>query len=173
MRSLYTIALVTTALLLSSARAIPTDELSLRVHASPRKDQVTEMFLSRLDYHKLDADTVELYLSQDEFAELTALGAQLTVVERSQPLRSKFPKPAGDSALLRLPEGYSDLQEIVEFLRAIEAAYPDLAQVVDTTVFGPGYTYGGFVLPCIKISDNVTVHEDNEPSVLVNVCTTV
>jgi len=63
--------------------------------------------------------------------------------------------------------GYLTLDGIVARLHEIAAAYPEIAQVVDVTAtYNTPPTFEGRHIFALKISDNVTVAED-EPAMLI------
>lgn len=111
------------------------------------------------------------FFQKGQFKELIAADADLfgaRVIEVAKPLTDKMPEElASYTRGELLPAGYLDLADINAFLEDMAATYPTLAEVVDSTAYGPGKTFEGRTLPIIKISGNVTVQED-EPAILIN-----
>lgn len=69
-----------------------------------------------------------------------------------------------------VPAGYKDIKTINDLLVQYSALYPNLAQVIDIAKsYGPGSTINGRPIMAIKISANVTIHED-EPNILIVSC---
>jgi hypothetical protein len=93
----------------------------------------------------------------DEVRRIRKLG--FTVYEIPQP------QPAGDVSTMAFPPsdaGYHDYVEMVAEINALVASKPSIAQKLSI-----GTSYEGRDMPLVKISDNVTVDED-EPEILFN-----
>ena len=70
----------------------------------------------------------------------------------------------------QIPPGYLDLTEIVDEMYDYESSYPSICKVYDLTdTYDISPTYEGRHIYAIKISDNVTVDED-EPNFLIVSC---
>jgi len=96
-----------------------------------------------------------IFANDEQYKTLSASFAdKIDLIETARPLKDK------------LPNGYSDLDEIWSRMFDYEARYPSIVKVINMTAYGPGYTYEGRELPMIKISDNVRVDED-EPNIMI------
>ncbi len=108
----------------------------------------------------VQATSLELVVSVAELGELDRLGYAPEVLEIGQPFAQK---QAADGGVA----GYPDLTQIYAQMAAWEASFPNLAQVVDLTAkYGLPPTEEGRNLFALKVSDNVTLDED-EPALLV------
>lgn len=114
----------------------------------------------------------ELVVSKRERRQLEKAGFVLNVVETAQPLWQKLglPSPTSGTHLGNpIPTGYSDLASLDAFMTSMESAHPTLAKVFDATAtWGPGSTFEGRAINVIKISDNVTVDEDETEVLFVS-----
>ena len=106
---------------------------------------------------------VRAVVSVAELAVLEAAGHRVTLVEAAQPMWAKLASRSGGGVV---PTGYRDLATINADLATLAATYPGLCQVVDAAAeYGPGATFEGRSITVVKISDNVSIDED-EPEVL-------
>lgn len=115
------------------------------------------------DVWPVDAATaqVELSVSAAEYSLLQTAGLSPEHRRWAAPLSIALNQG------LEIPTGYHDLSAIEASLMATAAAFPNLAQLVDVAaVYGPGSTFEGRPIYALKISDNVSVDED-EPNVLI------
>ncbi|MBX3231271.1 MAG: hypothetical protein KIT84_10040 [Labilithrix sp.] len=103
----------------------------------------------------VEATSLEVIGSEEEIERLRALGYEVEVIGRGGPL-------AAEEALT-----YPPLADIHAEMRAIEAAYPAIAKVVDlTATLGTPPTAQGRHLLALKVSKNVDASED-EPTYLL------
>ncbi len=119
------------------------------------------------------ASTIDLAVSGAERDALTAGGYPVTLVDRSRPLREALRSTASARITAEspapglVPATYRDLDGVLARMREIETAYPAIAQFVDlTAALGTPVTFEGRHLYALKISDHVTIDED-EPAVLI------
>ncbi len=109
-------------------------------------------------------DSLELIVTEADMEALIQRGLTPRLLERSRPFYEILDE------LDDVPPGYSDLADIVVRMQDAAAAYPDICQFVDvTTMMGTDPTWEGRHLYAVKISDNVTMDED-EPTSLVVSC---
>lgn len=119
-------------------------------------------------YDVLGADatrsTIDLAVSQAEWNALLSMGHDVTLVDRSRPLNDRLQSSTEASAV---PATYRDLAGVIARMQEIAAAHPGIARVVDVTAaYGAPSTFEGRHLFALKISDNVTLDED-EPAMLI------
>jgi hypothetical protein len=108
--------------------------------------------------------TIDLAVTQAEWNALSAMGHQATLVARSHPLRARLESAAEPRAV---PATYLDLDGTIAKMQEIAAAFPAIARVVDVTAAsGAPQTFEGRHLFALKISDNVSLDED-EPAMLI------
>jgi len=104
----------------------------------------------------------ELVLSDPEFEALTRRGLDLQLIARGRPFNDI-------QAEQEIPVGYSDLQGILDAMALTAANFPDIAELVDLTArYGMPTTAEGRNIFAMKISDNVTLDEDEPSSLLVS-----
>ena len=107
---------------------------------------------------------MELIVSTQSFQALIDAGYALETLAVGRPFREIQAERQAD---LSVPTGYPDLDEIIAQLASMETNYPNLCQLVDLTeTYGTAPTEEGRHLFALKISDNVTVDED-EPAFLM------
>jgi len=110
---------------------------------------------------------VELIVTPEELALLEKRGFNVRVRERGRPLADILAAREPNDGVV--PGGYLDLAAIEQALATYASTYPTLAQVVDLTArFGAPLTFGGRSLKALKVSDNVTVDEDEPAFLLVS-----
>ena len=119
--------------------------------------------------------TIDVAASPEELHALRRDGFAVVGIERSQPLRQALqPESAvrGDSSGALAVEaaattGYRDLEGVLTRMQEIADAYPAIAQLVDVTAtYNTSATFEGRHLFALKISDNVSLDED-EPAMLI------
>ena len=107
----------------------------------------------------------EIIGSVEEMEELRDRGFTPITLEIGRPFRKiqEERRNQGDG----VPEGYSDLAEIIERMTAFAAAFPDICQFVDLTDrYQMPATFEGRHLFALKISDNAAIDE-HEPAFLI------
>lgn len=110
--------------------------------------------------HSRKEGFVEIVGRRPEQESLRNAGHNIQVVEDRV-------SPEGE---LAVPSGYRDYSSLVPALYAIETSYPAIADLIDVgTNYGVGTTYENRHLYAMKISDNVTVDED-EPNIFIVCC---
>ncbi len=158
----------------------PADEPLFRVRVRTADVAAVKARLVGAGYDVLAADaeqrTIDLAVTRDEWRGLENGGLQVTLVDRARPLQQALQAPAAAAAdpapeisvtEPALPASYRDLDAIVARMQAIATAYPAIAQLVDiTSTYSTPPTVEGRHLYALKISDNVTVDED-EPAMLI------
>ncbi len=119
--------------------------------------------------------TIDVAASREELHALRRDGFAVVGIEGSQPLRQALqPESAvhGDSSGALAVEaaattGYRDLAAVLARMQEIADAYPAIAQLVDVTeTYNTSATFEGRHLFALKISDNVSLDED-EPAMLI------
>ena len=121
-----------------------------------------------------ERSTIDLAVTRAEWRALESRGHTVELVDRARPMREVLlrqaqaqPFPAPRDLAAAVPATYSDLDGLVNRMQEIASTYPAIAQLVDiTATYGTPPTSEGRHLFALKISDNVTVDED-EPSMLV------
>ncbi|MCP4708230.1 MAG: hypothetical protein GY869_06370, partial [Planctomycetes bacterium] len=116
------------------------------------------------------ADSFELIVNDMELGDLLDRGYDLVIIEVSRPFKEiqadretlEFGGGISISAEPNaVPVGYSNLAEILIRMNTAAAAYPSICQVVDLTAkYGTPTTFEGRHMYAVKISDNVTLDED-------------
>jgi len=133
--------------------------------------------LERSGYDVLGSDpassTIDVAVSRTELYGLHSSGLSIVSVERGRPLQATAAERAAASGqelmatAAAVSAGYLNLDGINARLYEISAAYPAIAQVVDVTAtYGTPPTFEGRHIYALKISDSVSVDED-EPAMLV------
>lgn len=112
--------------------------------------------------------TLELIVFTQELQILKDQGYSITILSKGKPFKEiQKEQYAGFNAP---PPGYPDLNAIINEMNSVESNYSDIAKVVDiTSTYNTPPTYEGRHLFAIKISDNVSIEED-EPSFLIVSC---
>lgn len=117
--------------------------------------------------------TIDVAVSRGELYGLQSSGLTIVSVERGRALQARAKGGAASAGQelmateAAVSAGYLDLDGVNARLQEIAAAYPAIAQVVDLTVaYNQAPTFEGRHLYALKISDNVSVDED-EPAMLV------
>ena len=163
-----------------------------RLRFAPGRLATTRQFRVRIETSNVDAlrltledagydvlgtdparSTVDVAVSRGELAGLRSRGLFIVSVERGHPLEARQPKREASTSTeltataAAVSAGYLNLDGIVARLNAIAAAYPAIAQVVDVTAtYNTPPTFEGRHIYALKISDNVSVDED-EPAMLI------
>lgn len=107
---------------------------------------------------------LRLIVSAVELAELKALGTAPEIIERGRPYAEIQSEQWVEGVP---PTGYMNLAQIEAAMAALAAAHPTRCQVVNlTSMYAVPGTFEGRSLLALKISDNVTLEED-EPTVLL------
>ncbi len=108
---------------------------------------------------------VQVVVSAAELGRLRERGLPVEVAGAGRPFREiQAERSAGRGGT---PAGYPDLATVEQAMADLAAAYPTLCTVVDvTSTYGADPTFEGRNLRVLRISDNVTIDED-EPAVLI------
>ncbi len=115
-------------------------------------------------------ESVELIVSARSLDRLRADGFDPVTIAVGQPFREIQAQRIKDAGGDDVPAGYPDYDEVLAEMTAAAAAYPDICQMVNLTeTFAQPPTYEGRHMYAVKISDNVTLDED-EPAMLVVGC---
>jgi carboxypeptidase T len=154
------------------------DEARFHVRIETSSVPVLREKLEVAGYDVLGVDTerstIDVAVTRAEWRTLELKGHVVKLVDRARPMSELF-RPQGqaptssspDAAAALVPATYSDLDGIIIRMQEIAATHPAIAQLVDiTTTYGTPPTFEGRHLFALKISDNVTVDED-EPSMLI------
>jgi hypothetical protein len=159
------LVLLFTACLYTAATGSDPALLRVRIDAPDARELAVRLAAEGRDVLRgfVTDTSVELIVSPDELAELSAAGLATTTLAAGRPFREiQAERQAGKS----VPEGYPDLDGVYAALAAAEAAYPDICRVVDLTeTYGTPPTEMGRHLYALKISDIVALDED-EPAIL-------
>ncbi|MFT5284854.1 MAG: putative deacylase [Planctomycetota bacterium] len=104
----------------------------------------------------------EIILSDEEIETLTLQGIELELIAVGRPFNEI-------QSELDVPVGYLDLQGVLDSMMQTAANFPNIAQVVDLTAkYGLPTTVEGRHIYAMKISDNVTLEEDEPTALLVS-----
>jgi hypothetical protein len=166
--------------LVAPGSTAPAEETRLRVRVEAPDASRVKAALESDGYDVLrvspDESSVELVVSRVEWQRLVAGGYQVVILDRTRPLREALRLGAltgiVDSDLLITANvgaspTYFDLNELLARMQQIASTYPAIAQVVDITAsYNAPPTFEGRHLFALKISDNVSLDED-EPAMLV------
>lgn len=107
---------------------------------------------------------LRLIVTPTEFAALQAQGIEPEILERGRPYVDIQAELAVEGGV---PAGYQDLAGIEAAMAALAAAHPTRCQLVNlTSTYALPTTHESRSLLALKISDNVTLEED-EPTVLL------
>jgi carboxypeptidase T len=154
------------------------EEPHFRVRIEASNLEALRESLERAGYDVLGTDavssTIEVAVSRFELYGLQGSGLSLVSVERGHPLQTtpaqrKTMSATQDLAVTAaaVSAGYLNLDGVNARLRQIAEAYPAIAQLVDVTAtYKAPATFEGRHIYALKISDNVSVDED-EPAMLV------
>lgn len=157
------------------------DEPLFRVRVNAPDVAALHARLAAAGYDVLVADaehsTIELAVSRAEWRGLEAGGHHVILVDRARPLQEALrpPTDAAASGAMELsataaavaPPTYPNLDAVLDRMQNIATAYPAIAQLVDiTAAYNTPPTSEGRHLFALKISDNVTIDED-EPAMLI------
>jgi carboxypeptidase T len=120
--------------------------------------------------HTHSAFGIEVIGSRQEVDSLIQRGLDVQVLAQGRPLREILQEQRqGDVGVAALPAGYKDLDGMYAEMQQIAAANPSIAQFVDlTAMLGTPLTVQGRRLFALKISDNVTVDEDEPATMIVS-----
>ncbi len=112
--------------------------------------------------------TLELIVNANELQTLKDKGYSINILSIGRPFREiQKEQYAG---FVSPPPGYPDLNAIINEMNSVESNYSNIAKVVDlTSTYNTTPTYEGRHLYAIKISDNVSIDED-EPNFLMVSC---
>ena len=153
------------------------DEPQFRVRIETSNLEALRESLERAGYDVLGTDptssTIEVAVSRYELYGLQSRGLSVVSVERGHPLQATPTKKTMTSGqelavtAAAVSAGYLNLDGINARLRQIAESYPAIAQLVDVTAtYNAPPTFEGRHIYALKISDNVSVDED-EPAMLV------
>ena len=176
--------------------ALAASSLVAAGHSAPRADEplfrvrlrgadvatVKERLIAR-GYDVLVADseqsTIEVAVTRTEWRALEVSGYAVVLVDRARPLQEALGQarsqtrspntPTGELSATAevVPASYQNLEAILDRMQEIATAYPAIAQVVDiTAAYSTPVTSEGRHLYALKISDNVSMDED-EPAMLL------
>jgi carboxypeptidase T len=165
------------------ARQKINDDATLRVRIETTDPRALKDALEMRGYDVLWADAahtaVDVIVSSAGWRDLQKEGFSGVAVDRGHPLQPKNAvgvKTAGASlavaagavtAAAALPATYQDLEGILARMNEIASTYPAIAEVVDlTATYNTPPTAEGRHMYALKISDNVSVDED-EPAMLI------
>jgi hypothetical protein len=134
---------------------------------TPEPDALGKQLLDQ-GFDVLPADParpdLRLIVTPGEIAALTGRGLVPEVLERGRPFAEIQAELATEGGV---PAGYPDLAGLEAAMAALAAAHPTRCQLVNlTTTYAQPTTHEGRDLLALKISDNVTLEED-EPTVLL------
>jgi hypothetical protein len=157
------------------------DEPRFRVRLSAQNGAGLDARLTAAGFDVLavdaERDTIDLAVSAAEWRALEAQGHHPTLIERARPLQEALapepppvkaaPSSQHSASAAAVPATYRTLDAIVARMQEIATAYPSIVQLVDLTeTYSTPPTAEGRHLFALKISDNVTIDED-EPAMLI------
>jgi hypothetical protein len=154
--------------LISCATAAGQTLKRVRVETANAPEVALGMMCSRYDVLEgsITPDSFELIVSEADLERLVREGYEPQLLEVGRPFREI---QAERLALRDVPVGYPDLAQIDAEMNAPATAYPAICQVVDLTArYGTPATVEGRHLMAVKISDNVTLDEDEPAFLLVS-----
>lgn len=123
-----------------------------------------ELERANFDVLEYGLDYVDVVVNDLELTDLQLMGYAVSIVDRGSPLRDRNIALRGT-----VPAGYPDLSQILAEMNLAETNFPNLCQVVDlTATYGAPTTFEGRSMYAIKVSDNVTVDEDEPAFLLVS-----
>jgi carboxypeptidase T len=145
------------------------DQFHARVHLSDFGSD-----LNRLSYLGYDiagfnesSSTAHLIVTSEEYSRLVDMGYKTQILpepapfKRSPGTRAKA-APGAPAANIVIDDGYHHFRQVDSILEQFQAAFPDIALMVDV-----GSTHYGRTIWALKISDNVVFDED-EPAIMFN-----
>ncbi|MBU0756061.1 MAG: hypothetical protein KJ645_13035, partial [Planctomycetes bacterium] len=149
------------SLITDAAFAAGPDRVRAKVFSADPAALIERLERSGFDVAGIDRPQgfVEVIATPSELEALRSEGFEIRVIET-------WSEGAGRA----VPPGYRHFTSIVQLLPDVETAYPEIARVVDLGAeTGLGTTYEGRRLFALKISDHVTLDED-EPNVYIVGC---
>jgi hypothetical protein len=109
--------------------------------------------------------SLEIIVDRRELPTLEQLGLTVSVVAEGRPFAQMSAGQDGEPE--EVPRGYLDLDGVLAEMTQVAADFPDICELVDLTrTYGVAPTFEGRHIHVLKISDNVTLDED-EPAVLL------
>jgi carboxypeptidase T len=154
------------------------DEPLFRIRIEAANPAALKSALERAGYDVLGVDestsTVDVVATGAEVSALEKTGLSVVIVGQGRPLGAALgatvalsPGSPTEAGLAVVPNTYLDLDGILARMQEIALAYPAIAQFVDlTATYNTPFTAQGRRMYALKISDNVTLDED-EPAMLV------
>ncbi|MEM7248265.1 MAG: M14 family zinc carboxypeptidase, partial [Acidobacteriota bacterium] len=140
----------------------------VRIHSSEARSLARQLEATGHDLlcGGVTASTLDLVVTPAELAGLEARGLAPELVSVSRPLRDILAERATRTGRRGVPADYQDYAAILDRMTTVAEAH-DIAELVDLTErYGVPTTFEGRHLHAMKISDNVTVRED-EPAFLM------
>ncbi len=144
----------------------------VQIRASNAPELATELERSGFDVlaGSIGRDSFDLVVTDGELALLVDRGYAPTTLAVGRPFRdiqAERDAAARAAGATAVPPGYPNLAEILNSLATAAATYPAICEFVDLTArYGTPPTVEGRHLYALKISDNVSVEED-EPAFLL------
>ncbi len=150
---------------------------SAQVTTHVRVNDLENGFLKASELEQMGFDVVEggaalhsleLVVSEGTLEYLEALGHAVEVIAVGRPYRDiqAEAQAAGTEAV---PAGYYPLADINLYMSVMASAFPTIARRVNVTqTYGAPQTYEGRDIYALKISDNVTLDEDEPAFLLVS-----
>jgi carboxypeptidase T len=172
---LVSLAVLSAAVPVRAGQAAGEPQFRVRIETSNL--EALRVSLEAAGYDVLGTDsassTIDVAVSRAELNGLHSRGLSVVSVERGRPLEGAPTGKAiasGEELVATaavVSAGYLNLNGVNARLQQIADAYPAIAQVVDlTAAYNAPPTFEGRHLYALKISDNVSVDED-EPAMLV------
>ncbi len=178
-RAIAVLVSLTMSVLLVPVRGVQqdTDEPRFHVRIETSRGAALREKLEAAGYDVLGVDakrsTIDVAVTRAEWRVLESRGHAVRLVDRARPVQEALLRQAQGQPVTApglaaaVPATYSDLDGLVNRMQEIANAYPAIAVLVDiTATYGTPPTSEGRHLFALKISDNVTLDED-EPSMLV------
>jgi len=157
-------------LLLVSSPALGQPLRHVRIDAPDAPNVAGRLLLDGYDVleNSIGPGSFEVIASIQELAALEGLGHRFQLLAEGRPF-GQIQLERQAAAQAAVPSGYPDLTAVLAQMQAVADAFPGIAQVVDlTTAYGTPTTFEGRSLFALKISDNVTVDEDEPAYLLVS-----
>lgn len=143
---------------LSSFASVDKQDISL--FQIKKNDNKLQQILERFEVISKSSDSYDIYVPRFRSKQAQSLSPSMKLIKESI-----YTNPVYDTSIQSLARGYKSYDEVIAFMRKLQAKYPRL---VSLNTYGKSLK--GEDLFFLKISDNVEVDED-EPEVLITSAT--
>ena len=163
-----TVIVLALAAPLFTAGALATSDPLMRVTVAHQDPQAAAAHFSAKGFDVLEGSiasgSFDLIVSDAEFGLLDLATLNIVGIERGRPLNKIV---VMDDGTQRIPTGYPDLAGVNQRMMTAASDHPAIATLVNLTqAYGQPQTFEGRDLYAVKISDNVTLDED-EPAIQI------